>query len=167
MRKNLKKPRELTTQQTATALSSINNCLPLFPGGDENSKFNQSELLEILECSLPLAWRQKFDYEGYVPSDWGNAKLITSCEAIERNLNPDTGNKKQKQQDKKQEKIAKKKNKNTKHESKASKGDYHCSVQGQNTTHDSDNCYTLKNKAKAAGKLPAKPTFTNKGLRKE
>src|SRR5687767_3284587 len=114
MMKNLKKPRELTTCQTAAALSRINNCLPLFPGGDEDSKFTPSELLEILECSLPLAWRQKFDYEGYVPSDWDKAKIITNCEAIEQNLDPDTGNKKQKQQEKKQEKIAKKKNKNTK-----------------------------------------------------
>ena len=34
-------------------------------------------------------------------------------------------------------------------------------------THDSESCYTLKNKAKVDGKLPAKKAFTNKGLRKE
>src|SRR5688500_2329999 len=73
MRKTLRKPKDLTTRQTAAALSRTNNCLPLFPGGDEDSKFTPSELLEILECSLPFTWRQKFDYEGCIPSDWDKA----------------------------------------------------------------------------------------------
>ena len=90
MRKHLKKPSNLTTCQTAVALSRLNSCLPLFPGGSEASKFSQEELLEILECSLPYAWRQKFDYDGYLPTDGNKAKLIARCEAIERNLNTET-----------------------------------------------------------------------------
>ena len=85
MRKHLKKPAELSTYLTSAALSRMNNCLPFFPGGDEDSKFTQVELLEILECSLPFAWRQKYDYDGYVPTDHNKANLIASCEAIERN----------------------------------------------------------------------------------
>jgi hypothetical protein len=53
MRKHLKKPLELSTRQTAAALSRINNYLPLFPDGSEDSKFTPEELLDILECSLP------------------------------------------------------------------------------------------------------------------
>ena len=96
MRKNLKKPAGLSTCQTSAALSRLNNCLPFFPGGDESSKFTQLELLEILESSLPFAWRQKFDYDGYIPTDHNKAKLIASCEAIERNQENQKEDKKQK-----------------------------------------------------------------------
>jgi hypothetical protein len=96
MRKHLKKPTDLSIRLTSSALSRMNNCLPFFPGGDEDSKFSQEELLEILECSLPFAWRQKFDYDGYVPTDHTKAKLISSCEAIERKEENHKGDKKQK-----------------------------------------------------------------------
>src|SRR5687767_9173433 len=168
MRKSLKKPHNLTTRQTAVALSRINSCLPLFPGGSEDTKFTASELLEILECSLPYAWRQKLDYDGYVPTDWDKATLIASCEAIERNLDTETGDKKQKQQQgKKQEKPAKRRKQNPRQDGKASKGEFHCTEHGQNMTHDTADCYTLKSKAKAEATKPSKYTFSNKGLRKE
>jgi hypothetical protein len=98
MRKGMKKPFDLTTRLTAAALSRINNCLPLFPGGDENSKFSPAELLEILECSLPYSWRQKFDYDGYIPTDGTRAQLILSCEAIERSQEATKVEKNEKQQ---------------------------------------------------------------------
>ena len=109
MRKHLKKPVELSTCLTSSALSRMNNCLPFFPGGDEASKFTQAELLEILECSLPFAWRQKFDYDVYVPTDHTKAKLITSCEAIERNKETQKEDKKKKK-GKNSEQLVKKKN---------------------------------------------------------
>src|SRR5687767_2760744 len=84
MRKVMRKPAKLSTRMTAAALSKINNYLILFPGGSEQSKFSPAELLEILECSLPNSWRQKFDYDGYIPSEGTKAQLIMACEAIER-----------------------------------------------------------------------------------
>src|SRR5688500_17766815 len=164
MRKHLKKPAELSIRLTSSALSRMNNCLPFFPGEDEDCKFTQKELLEIPECSLPLAWRQKFDYDGYVPTDHNKAKLISSCESIERKEESQKGDKKQKK-GKIPDKVVKKKaqfNKN-----KGFKGDYYCSHHGKNPTHDTANCFTLKNKAKADTKKPAGKVFSNKGLRKE
>jgi hypothetical protein len=55
----------------------INNCLPVFPLGSPASKF--------LEWSLPVAWRKKFDLDGYVPTIRTKAKLILECEAMEQN----------------------------------------------------------------------------------
>jgi hypothetical protein len=164
MRKHLKKPSELSIRLTSSALSRMNNCLPFFPGGDEGSKFTQEELLKILECSLPFAWRQKFDYDGYVPTDHNKAKLISSCEAIERKEESQKGDKKQ-NKGKNPDKAVKKKPQFTKN--KGSKGDYYCTHHGKNPTHDTANCFTLKNKAKADGKKPAGKGFSNKGLRKE
>src|SRR6478672_5451591 len=96
MRKHLKNPTDLSIRLTSSALSRMNNCLPFFPGGDEDSKFSQDELLEILECSLPFAWKQKFDYDGYVPTDHTKAELISSCDTIERKgkLRKETRNRK-------------------------------------------------------------------------
>ena len=88
MRKSMKKPADLSTRATAAALARINNCLPLFPGGSDTSKFSAAEMLEILECSLPYAWRQKFDYDGYISTDGTKVMLIMNCEAIERNEEP-------------------------------------------------------------------------------
>ena len=69
MRKIMKKFVEMSARNMVAALSRINNCLPLFPGGVKASKFTPAELLEILECSLPYSLRQKFDLDGYIPTD--------------------------------------------------------------------------------------------------
>ena len=81
----MKKPMELSTRKTAAAISKINNNLPCFPEASNNSKFLPSELVELLEWSLPRAWRTKFDLDGYIPTHHPKAKLIEACEAIERN----------------------------------------------------------------------------------
>jgi len=122
MRKHLKKPTDLSIRLISSALSRINNCLPFFPGGDEDSKFSQDELLEMLECTLPFAWKLKFDYDGYVPTDHTKAKLISSCEAIERKEETQKGDKKQKK-GKTPDKAVKKKPQFTKN--KGAKRDYY------------------------------------------
>ena len=86
MKKYMKKPQDMLIRLTSAALSRLNNCLPFFPGGSDTSKFSEMELVEILEFSLPLEWRQKFDYDGYIPTDGSKAQLIHNGEAIERNL---------------------------------------------------------------------------------
>jgi hypothetical protein len=42
-------------------------------------------LVGLIEWSLPPHWRKKFDLKGYVPTLGTKAKLISECEAIERN----------------------------------------------------------------------------------
>ena len=80
------KPVELTTRQTsAVAINRLNNALPLFPGGSELSKFSESQVVELLEWSLPPTWRAKFDLDGYIPTLGSKMKLIEACETIERN----------------------------------------------------------------------------------
>jgi hypothetical protein len=47
------KPRDLTTRMTLAAINRINNVIPHFPTATEESKFPESELLALLEWSLP------------------------------------------------------------------------------------------------------------------
>ena len=50
MNRRMFKPAELTTRQTAAAITRLNNCLPLFPGGSDASKFTEQEIVGLLEC---------------------------------------------------------------------------------------------------------------------
>ena len=113
---------------------------------------------------MPFAWRQKFDYDGYIPTDHNKAKLIASCEAIERNQENLKEDKKQKM-GKNPDKLVKKKTQFVK--DKSPKGTFYCTHHGQKHTHDTANCFTLKNKAKNGSKKPVGKTFSNKGLHKE
>ena len=51
MNRRMFKPVELTTRQTAAAINRLNNSLPLFPGGSENSKFTETEIVVILKVN--------------------------------------------------------------------------------------------------------------------
>jgi hypothetical protein len=81
----MRKPYNLLTRKTTAAITKINNSLPLFPLGNQDSKFSDQELVGLLEWSLPAPWRKKFDLDGYIPTLGTKAKLISECEAIERN----------------------------------------------------------------------------------
>lgn len=163
MKKYLKKPQDMSIKLTSAALSRLNNCLLFFPGGSETSKFSETELVEILEFSLPLEWRQKFDFDGYIPMDETKAQLIHHGETIERNLDSKPVEKKEKQPQGKKVKFAK--SDSSKKES--STATYVCTVHGTNRTHNTENCFTLKNKQANTQKNSGKKTFTPKGLRHE
>ena len=85
MRRGMKKPKELSFRKTASAVGRLNNSLPLFPAANDSDKFSKSEVVELLEWSIPHAWRAKFDLAGFVPTQNTKERLITECEAIERN----------------------------------------------------------------------------------
>jgi hypothetical protein len=85
MNRGMRKPYNLWTRKTAAAITKINNSLPLFPLGIQDSKFSDQELVGLLEWSLPAHWRKKFDLDGYIPTLGTKAKLISECKAIERN----------------------------------------------------------------------------------
>ena len=164
MQRKMFKPVDLSTRQTAAAINRLNNALPLFPGGSEDSKFSATEVVGPLEWSLPAAWRAKFDLDGYVPTDHPKTKLIEACEAIERNQGPPDKSLKT------SDPSERKGNKNPrgrgshlgarKDEAKSSarpakKPMKECTEHGKNPTHDTSECWTLKNRA-AKGSLPNK-----------
>jgi hypothetical protein len=80
-----KKPYNLSTRKTAAAIAKINNSLPLFPLGNQESKYSNQELVGLLKWSLPSHWRKKFDLDGYIPTLSTKDKQISKCKAIKRN----------------------------------------------------------------------------------
>jgi hypothetical protein len=120
----------------------------LFPLGNQDSKFSDQELVGLLEWSLPAHWRKKFDQDGYIPTLGTKAKLISECEAIERNeIAKDKEGK-----DKNDNNNNNKKNKFGKFVARAKKDDhsrnvyFFCERCGRNRTHDTTKCFFLKNK---------------------
>ena len=173
MNRRMFKPAELTTRQTAAAITRLNNCLPLFPGGSDASKFTEQEIVGLLEWSLPPQWRTKFDLDGYIPSLDSKARLIEACEAIERN---EVVEEKESSNKKKKGKDAKAKSENP--ENNARKGEkknkkFFCTEHGYNTSHSTSDCWTLKNRASkgnGSGSTTTTPptrSFSNKAFRKE
>jgi hypothetical protein len=65
MQHRMPKPKEHSIQKTVATVGRLNNSLPLFSNGKEADKFTPGEILEILEWSIPEAWRTKFDLDGY------------------------------------------------------------------------------------------------------
>jgi hypothetical protein len=148
MNRGMKKPIELSTRKTAAAISRINNCLPLFPLGTQDSKFSEQELVGLLEWSLPQAWRKKFDLDGYIPTLGTKAKLILECEAIERNEVVKEDNKYDHVD---ANKIATKIKFNksggsAQKNERADNGFYFCKNCGRNRTHGTAQCYHNKDK---------------------
>ena len=132
----------------AAVINRLNNALPLIPLGSTESKFSEKEVE-----GLPQTWRSKFDLDGYIPSLHSKIRLIEACEAIERNnLVPEkkppatshsnfTSSNSQPSK-----KTENRKNERKKFNKKPLK---YCTVYGHNASHDSSECYTLKNQSKA------------------
>ena len=70
------KPVELTTRQMAASINRLNNALSFFPNATEASKFSEVELIGLLEWSLPVTWRAKFDLDGYIPTLHSKTKWL-------------------------------------------------------------------------------------------
>jgi hypothetical protein len=178
MHRGMKKPYDMSTRKTAAAITKINNALPLFPNGNQDSKFSEQELVGLLEWSLPQAWRKKFDLDGYIPTLDTKAKLITECEAIERNESLKN------QEERNDNNNKNKKNKKTKFEirrgstriSERPLFRYFCRHCGRNRSHNTGDCYFLKKTtqrttthddgAEEGGKKIARP-FSRRTFRKE
>ena len=172
MSRYMEKPPDLSTRKTAMAITRINNFLPLFPGGTAASKFSDSEVVGLLEWSLPPNWRVKFDLDGYLPSMDTKAKLILECEAIERNEVPVSND--DKADNNKKEKKEKFGNSKTAARKGEGEKSFFCKECGRNRTHGTDKCFVLKNREKRAQQGKAgehayrdnKP-FTKRSFRKE
>jgi hypothetical protein len=164
MRRGMKKPKELSFRKTAAAVGRLNNSLPLFPSATAADKFSDEEVVELLEWSIPQAWRTKFDLDGYIPTGHNKARLIRECEILERN---DPMQKNAKVLPKNKEKPSKKGTSKFKNGSKYTtdkKAGYYCTEHGSNPTHNTDSCYTLKNKSK---KTDDSGSMTKKSFRRE
>ncbi len=168
MRRGMKKPRELSFRKTAAAVGRLNNSLPLFPKGKDTDKFNDEEIVELLEWSIPQTWRTKFDLDGYIPTEHSKARLITECEILERNEPHKSSSGAPTSKLRTKDKSHNKGTSKYKNDSKSTtdkKAGFYCTEHGANPTHNTDSCYTIKNRSSKKGNDSA--TMTKKSFRRE
>jgi hypothetical protein len=168
MQRRMQKPKELSIRKYVAAVGRLNNSLPVFPNGKESDKFTPGEILEILKWSIPENWRTKFDLDGYVPIEFTKERFMTECAAIERNepkIHHKTNNSTVSGKT-----VTHKKSHGVKFRSATQKSDttarFYCTQHGQNPSHSTDKCFTLKNRAEKA-RGASSPGLTKKSFRKE
>ena len=160
---------ELTTRQMAASVNHLNNALPVFPNPTEASKFLETELIGLLQLSLPVTWRVKFDLDGYIPTLHSKTKLIEAYEAIEQSeISLEKPSKEESSQNHKMVKRAASRIGAPPAKKQKSVSEHYCTEHGQNPTHSTADCWTIKNRAKP--QLPIqkeKKSFLNLNLRNE
>jgi hypothetical protein len=169
MRRQIRKPKDMPVRKLVAIITKMNNSLARFPEADENDKFEQSELLEIIEWSLPYEWRAKFDLKCYIPSAFDKKRLIAEAEAIERAETLKEGKPKaQESKEKKSSKSRKEKKVNPKN-GKGSPTEYFCTKHGANKTHGTADCFTIKNRngKQQSDKPKNNRSFSTEKFRKE
>ena len=177
MRRGMKKPKHMATRQLAAAIAKINSYLPRFPGATDDDKFSATEIVELIEWSLPAPWRTKFDLDGYVPTLHSKAKLVEACEAIERNEPDEKSGGKGGSNTKKNKNDKKSVGKGSGGGSGAAGNKkFYCAKHGWNASHGTDKCFVIKKEQEAGNNPSASSTgsrsnptkqFSRKNFRKE
>ena len=84
MKRRMRKPATMSVRQFVASVTQMNGHLIYFPGATHADLFPPKKLLELLEFSLPDAWRAKFDLAGYIPTNHDKTRLVMEGEQIER-----------------------------------------------------------------------------------
>ena len=183
MNRYMKKPHDLPTKSFVAAVSRINNYLPFFPKATNSSKYDEEELIGLMEFALPKSWRDAFDLKGYVPSQSDKLEFIDQCERIERNevpINKDRDEQDDDNKNDKKNKFTKSRNDNKKNghghkKTPTTTDSFYCKKCGDNDTHNTNRCFKLIREAKdreqaengnGSGKAHAKP-YSKRSFRKE
>ena len=170
MRRKMKKPIDLSFRKMVAAVTRINNSIPYFPVATATDKFSESEIIELLEWSIPQKWRNKFDLEGYVPSLDSRKMLITKCEALERQEPAATKPTVHKAERTKSKFRANKSKGSVKTNTpRSASKKFYCTEHGADKGHNTDKCWTLINKAKqnVGTGSKSRPAFSATKFRKE
>jgi hypothetical protein len=88
MSKHMKKPYDMTAKTMTNGMSKINNFLPYFPDAGVESKYSESDLIGILQFSVPDYYRAAFDLRNYIPTDESKTRFIEECERVKQSAKP-------------------------------------------------------------------------------
>eukprot|EP00957_Ditylum_brightwellii_P110617 8436688-Ditylum_brightwellii.AAC.1 len=129
----------------------MNDYLKDFPAHNGNpiQPLNQDELLDILEYGVPAKWHREFTVQGYDPVDQGLQNFVEFCTRLEL-CEPSKGNPKGKKPSKPKTARKHKAKVSTTPTSPAGKRKFYCEMHRCNRTHNTKDCFELKQCAKRA-----------------
>ena len=137
----------MPVQEYITRVIEINDYLKEFPPvttGGNATKLPDDELLDLLEFGIPIKWQRQMQNQNFKPAVGTLCEFQDFCERLESTLEDSGADPKPKQVSNK-EKGNKKCRQNSPH--KENKKHY-CMLHGQNSTHTTEQCQTLKRRPK-------------------
>eukprot|EP00957_Ditylum_brightwellii_P014416 1085250-Ditylum_brightwellii.AAC.1 len=150
MQKNLLFGRRITVKEWVAQVLELNKYLKDFPAHNRNSiqPLDKDKLLDILEYRVPVSWHREFTLQGFDPVDQGLQKFVEFCTCLE-SCEPST-DKPKGGKTPKSENAGKLKAEGTTSTKPAGKRKFYCDVHGRNRTHNTEDCFELKQHAKHA-----------------
>ena len=106
MKQNMRKPCKLKVRKLVANITSRNNELVFYPGGNKRSKLSKKGLVKLIKWLLLPLWLQKFKKKGYIPLLDSKKKLIQEYEIIKRQ-EAVKGEQKKKENNSKRKKVEK------------------------------------------------------------
>eukprot|EP00957_Ditylum_brightwellii_P120780 9212565-Ditylum_brightwellii.AAC.1 len=129
-------------------VSELNGYLKAFPAHNRKRihPLDDDKLLDILECGVPASWHRKFTVQGFVPVDQGLRKFVEFCTRLE-SCEPRTDKPKDEKSPRSRNAGKRKADTPTK---PAGEKNFYCDIHGHNETHNTEDCFELKQCTKHA-----------------
>ena len=83
LRNNLRKPMAVSVRSCSAHLTDMNKCLRLFPGPDSNVPSGKGDLINILVCMVPTAWRESMMTANFEPMHHTLLEVVDYFEQLE------------------------------------------------------------------------------------
>ena len=83
MRRYLRKPKDMTTQEFAAHITELNQYLKQFPPFGQNQELEDEEIIDIIEFGIPHSWQKHMVLQGFDPIEGTQADLVAFCERHE------------------------------------------------------------------------------------
>ena len=153
LRRNIRKPENMKTNQFYARLVEMNEQLEKFPNGTEDDKLSEDELKEILEFGLPKSWQIHMTLCQFKCLEKSAKEILNFCKEIEgvekehgSLSNRYNNGKKDTSSNPKQSSLKKRKRDSSKNSSESDKsqgGKKYCPVHGW-CSHTAEDCILLK-----------------------
>jgi len=164
MRRFCRKPADMTIREFTNHISRINDEeIPILPPfGGTAQKLSDDEIIDIVLNGTPRSWMREMDRLDFDPVTKTLHEVVSFMECMEAAEDFDPA-----RNGGKTTTVVKKNGKSSKTNTKSNGqgGNQYCLLHGNNTTHNSDDCYVLKKQADklkgdGGGKMPASKNKT-------
>ena len=142
------KPLTMNVRQFVNRVQEINNYLPFFPPqvpGEPIQKLDDDEVIDLMEFGVPRAWQRKMEEHNFDSTNTTIGEFLLFCERMERIEVGDDKPRHKDQPARNGSDDRKRKALDTRNGKTTGTGKHYCLLHGNNATHDTDGCYTIKN----------------------
>lgn len=150
LRRFVRKPLTMSVRKFVARIQEINNYLPSFPPqvpGEPIQKLDDDEVIDLMEFGVPRAWQKKMEEHDFDSTNTTIGEFLAFCERMERIEVGDDKSRHKDQptrignDDRKRKALDLRNGKSAPKEN----GKHYCLLHGNNATHDTDGCFTIKN----------------------